>query len=228
MNVDDVTEVEKVYDHLVIDAIFEKQKTLMEKYDPIEEKNGANVPHPPYRIDDVKVQARVKDLAWRITEEISEAIEFEEDLDFSNWKNRWKDDHEIRHFFEEMADALHFLTELSIVTDLDMVIITDTYDQLVVNGNVEDCSKSGPNHLALRIWCMGVIRKLGLACNCLKNKYWKNTHMATDDEKFKDLLYGVWREYLLLMANLGVGPQELYSLYFKKNQVNQFRIRSNY
>jgi hypothetical protein len=47
----------------------------MEKYDPIEEKNlSHHIPHGVFNLDDPQSQQRFKDFAWRVTEELGEAM----------------------------------------------------------------------------------------------------------------------------------------------------------
>lgn len=93
-------------------TIFAGQRQLMEKYDGIERRNGAIVVEPEFfgEVDDRKVQMRLKDLAWRVTEELSEAT--------NTLKNKpWKDTFvatDVPHFQEEVADALHFFVEFLI------------------------------------------------------------------------------------------------------------------
>ena len=56
--------------------IFKRQKELMEKYHDIELKSGLlQTEDCPVNLDDKRGQARIKDFAWRITEEIGEALD---------------------------------------------------------------------------------------------------------------------------------------------------------
>lgn len=105
--------------------IFTAQRELMEKYHPIEEANGGGimVDEIPVEIDDRRGQGRLKELAWRVTEEIAEAM--------GCLKNRpWKStplatDRE--HFYEELADATHFFIELLITAGIGPVELHDLY-----------------------------------------------------------------------------------------------------
>ncbi len=99
MNVTDV-ETPKEIPVDIIGAIFARQKELIEKYHVIEEKNGFNILNGyPLDINDKHAQARLKDFAWRITEEFTEST----------------DAHEFEHRLEEIIDALHFFVELNIL-----------------------------------------------------------------------------------------------------------------
>lgn len=66
------------------------------------------------------------------------------------------------------------------------------------------------------------------ADNCLRNKAWKTTHVATDEAHFREELIDGFHFYVQLFLELGMTAEDVYRLYCKKNQVNQFRQRSNY
>lgn len=115
MNIHDVEKkLPKVPD--MLEAMFKWQDELMRKYYDIEEKAGLlQTEDLPVDIDSPAGQARLKDLAWRITEELGEAM--------NCLKNKpWKQTHmptDIDHFYEELSDFLHFSLELFITAGLD-------------------------------------------------------------------------------------------------------------
>lgn len=95
----------------MLETIFRRQEELIEKYEPIEERNlGHPVPRGVYNLDDPACQQRIKDFCWRITEELGEAA--------NCLKNKpWKLTHQAtdkEHFLEELMDAFHFTMELLI------------------------------------------------------------------------------------------------------------------
>ena len=73
MNVKDVSkETDKPKDKLI--AIFEKQKSLMEKYHVIEEEQGVGyglIKGRKFDIDDIYSQELLKNFAWRVDEELT-------------------------------------------------------------------------------------------------------------------------------------------------------------
>ena len=98
-------------DQDLLKMIFARQTQLMEKYHAIESKNlGYETPEGVLDLHDGKHQQRLKDFAWRITEEIGEAM--------NTLKNKpWKQTHMITdevHYREELVDAVHFMVELLI------------------------------------------------------------------------------------------------------------------
>jgi dimeric dUTPase (all-alpha-NTP-PPase superfamily) len=210
--------------------IFTKQRLLMEKYEEIEEKNGLlQTKDIPVSLHCRFGQARLKDFAWRITEELAEAREaydiHPELLD---------------HVHEEVADALHFLTELTILAGVTPEQVYNgimsgsstekqedplgTIFYLLTHERVHARKPRRDLHEAMS----RTITSLGLMCNTLKNKVWKNTHMVTDENLFKQHLYYTWENFFILCIAYDIDAARLDDLYFRKNKVNQFRQTSNY
>lgn len=78
----------------------------------------------------------------------------------------------------------------------------------------------------------GITYILNLARNCLKNKPWKQSGVITDENNFRSMIIEAFVAMMVLFRNMLRGKPEwyddLYWLYFKKNQVNHFRIKSKY
>lgn len=93
--------------------IFNRQTELEDKYGPIEVANGH--PEPASRsLDDYARQRYLKEAAYRIVEEISEATNC---LKNKPWKTTpVLTDRE--HYFEEMADAFHFFIRWALKSGL--------------------------------------------------------------------------------------------------------------
>ena len=193
-------------------AIFDRQKELMEKYHDIEFRSGLmQTEDCPVNLDDKRGQARIKDFAWRITEEIGEALDaIGNELDESA----------LLHFHEELVDGLHFLTEMTILTGYDLPEYTTLKDLIE---EVSDRDFYSLNDLVSDHVCY-----LGMMCNCLKNKPWKQSMMKTNKENFYKHLKLVWSNYVAILTSQDLTEEEITDLYLRKSQVNQFRQRSNY
>lgn len=193
-------------------AIFDRQKELMEKYHDIEFKSGLmQTEDCPVNLDDKRGQARIKDFAWRITEEIGEALDAIENESGES---------ALLHFHEELVDGLHFLTEMTILTGYDLPEYT-TLKDLIEEGSYRDC-------YTLNDLVSDHVMYLGMMCNCLKNKPWKQSMMKTNKENFYKHLKLVWSNYIAILTSQDLTEEEITDLYLKKSQVNQFRVRSNY
>ena len=193
-------------------AIFDRQKELMEKYHDIEFKSGLmQTEDCPVNLDDKRGQARIKDFSWRITEEIGEALDAIENESGES---------ALLHFHEELVDGLHFLTEMTILTGYDLPEYT-TLKDLIEEGSYRDC-------YTLNDLVSDHVMYLGMMCNCLKNKPWKQSMMKTNKENFYKHLKLVWSNYIAILTSQDLTEEEITDLYLRKSQVNQFRVRSHY
>lgn len=208
-----------------LQAIFTRQKSLMGKYHDIELKSGLlQTEDCPVNLDDKRGQARIKDFSWRVTEELGEALDARSNKD---------------HYQEELIDGLHFLTELTVLAgkDYDSILPQGTplYDSDHLEDLVENAKEvisrrasQGENGYSLEYWVSKFIENLGMMCNCLKNKPWKQSMMKTDREAFYSRLSEVWVIYITILVVSGMNAQDIADIYLKKSQVNKFRIRSAY
>lgn len=211
-------------------AIFKRQSELMSKYHDIELRSGLlQTEDCPVNLDDKRGQARLKDFAWRVTEEVGEALDSLHSGD--------KD-----HYYEELIDGLHFLAEMSILAgtspeeifkvvferevksdeDILEVFVTCAKQETV---RFEDSCKPGLCDIAFKV--MNLVESLGMTCNCLKNKPWKQSNMVTDRNAFYQNLSITWKVYISLLS-LDLTAEEIVDVYLRKSQVNKFRQRSNY
>lgn len=204
-----------------LEAIFARQKELMSKYHHIEVKSGLlQTPDCPVNLDDRRGQARLKDFAWRTTEELAEALDAREDA---------------LHFQEELVDALHFFTELTILSghepqDISIYHFGKVEDNILenlftkANKYINDYEYQRPISREL----MDFIIELGMMCNTLKNKPWKQSQMITDKGEFRERLMTAWLRFIQILVASGLDANKTCELYLKKSQVNKFRQRTNY
>lgn len=198
----------KEYPQDLLGSIFSYQHELAIKYIPIEQKNGLCLyDQIPADVDNAKAQARIKDMSWRAVEEVAEAYE------------AYEKGEEV-HFLEELADALHFLIEKYLLCGFRPKHPLEWYFKRVGIGI--------PNTDRMDSYVGQFCVACGLTCNCLKNKPWKQSQILTDTEKFKKLLEAEFGQFIMLCSRAGFNPTTLYDMYMRKNQVNQFRQRSNY
>ena len=217
MNINDINEevLIPITHEGVWKEIFDKQMKLAQKYKDIENM-GDLLETTHNNVDTLKGQKWIKDFAWRVTEELAEAWEAWE-LAVAMKKEKdivpEKTNMYMEHFHEELADALHFLVELSIIAGYDSNIVPN------IEGNPFTDENTHP-------W--RTVYYLGLLCNTLKNKPWKQTQMLTDRPKFEEYLKLSWESLLYILYHKMISRESIYLYYFKKNKVNQFRQRSKY
>lgn len=73
-----------------------------------------------------------------------------------------------------------------------------------------------------------VTEELMEAMNCLKNKPWKDSFVGTDVDHFQEELADTLHFFVELLITAGVGPEDIFKMYFRKFAVNQFRQDSRY
>lgn len=212
-------------------AIFNQQRSHMEVYAEIEDENGLlQTPDIPVSLQDKFGQARLKDFAWRITEEIGEAL------------NDLYLDPDSRSYFEELSDVTHFLTEFTILAgfqpsdlipepvDRGVDYLRELFNQAEIEAKYLDLWFT---YNDIAFLTAEFIRELAMLCNMLKNKPWKKSVAQgklkeTDPFKFKKQLINVWGRFILICLTSGIGPQNLYELYFYKSNKNKKRQETGY
>jgi hypothetical protein len=211
----------------IIRTMYARQCELIAKYKDIETRNGFPFLVKDGHLDDKHVQHRIKHNLWCTTEEIAEAFEtLPEDWVIAKWRDLWAEKAELRHFFEELIDAIHFLLEASIAGGFAPRDISVALPSLITPA--QPLIPGDDFNLRLREQAFEIIVQMGLAANCLKNKPWKQTHMPTDDQRFRDHLTQAWKELDTLFGFMDVNRREVWVLYMSKADVNTFRQRSEY
>ena len=108
----------------MLDQIFRKHMDLMMKYHVIEKRNGCLItPYVPVDLHSHLGQHRLKDFAWRITEELGEAMNC---LKNKPWKSTPMQT-DVQHYKEEIADAFHFFVELCILSGISPQDLFEIY-----------------------------------------------------------------------------------------------------
>lgn len=240
VNINDVEGVEiPVDEEYKLEAIFKKQKELVDRYHPIEMASGLRLTEDcPVNLHDPKGQVVIKDYSWRFIEEIGEALEaFNLHPDQPN------------HCQEELSDALHFLTELTIHAGFNpgflfenkcglgnnyrLELLFSDAENLIMSDNklpvfLGSFRRRQVSYTNLLVLSGATLEAMGKTCNTLKNKPWKQTHMLTDLKRFEECLKETWLRFIGLCLVAGIDSDMLFNLYMGKNAVNQFRIRSKY
>lgn len=201
-----------------ISLLFDRQSELMYKYRDIE-----GFPSIPLVIQTREGQKVIKDFLWRVTEELAEAAEVfigKEEVDRSS--------EDFIHLFEEVIDGLHFITELTLLCGYTKEEIVSYLSNRGTMASFYTASRS-PNVISgyYMQWAWDVVVSLGMLGNTCKNKPWKQTHVPTDEAKFKELLFDGFHRYMKLLGFLGDFSLCI-QYYLSKADVNTFRIRSQY
>jgi len=206
------------------------QTELMEKYHEIEGKLRLTQ-DCPVDLNDSRGQLLLKDFAWRATEEVAEALSAMRDH---------QDPDSLLHAQEEIADALHFLLEmflLSVSGDSNELSYFDPPEGYVYKGDrltqlyKQAVYQSGPvpmHFVDIETETLEFIRQLGMVCHTLKNKPWKQTQMLTDKGEYHRRMHGVLVQFCRMAHTFQMDDEALFQMYHRKSEVNKFRQRSAY
>lgn len=199
-----------------LEDIFNAQRALMERFLIIEAEGGFAIPpRIPVNLHDRHDQLRLKELAWRVTEEIGETV-----MEMTSRTGPSTD--RVR---EEMSDVLHFLVELFIMAGIEVeefpLRSSDRLDELYRSAQAEIMDRQelpyASEQLALVVW------GLTDAMHELKNRPWKRTHVNTNVIEFRNKLQRVMDSFILACYLCGITAQLLSDLYFRKHEVNRQR-----
>lgn len=204
--------------------MWDRQYNVYLKYKQIEK-----MPENFGSIQTRETQRWVKDFINRVNEEVAESYESIRDpnmqvlvkKEIRNEEGEFQVIEYDIHRSEELADALHFYLEMLIIIGKTPEWLIKTFEEYVQRGRrvyVDD--------IILNYW--EVSYQLGMLGNCLKLKPWKQDEVLTDLDKVDHQLKEVFFALLDVFAANGNDHNDIYDLYTRKNQVNQFRQKSGY
>lgn len=207
----------------MIPAMFGEQLRLIQKFKAIELVNGHVIPEGQCSLQDIAIQEKLRHLAWCITEEIAEAIHAlnEPGVNLLYWRTECTEATEA--FFEEMADIMHFLIELTIFSGIEPELVENwfkVHDTLEVSrGAVMDKAEicDGLGQVPIR---------LGLAMNELKFKVWKQNPKPSNEAEYYLKIARVWELMGLIWRRLGCSMTDVYNFYMHKQEINTRRTES--
>lgn len=182
------------------EEIYALQGELQLMYRPYFKERIAN-----FDINTLEDQELFKKLCWQTVEELTEAMEA-------------KDKNEKDHVLEELIDAFNFMLELYQLYGMAPDFAwghTYGFRKDIADENFEE------NILEL-------IKTIGLAANCLKNREWRQSQYMVDLVVFEERLWNIWAMFVMLFGSIGVTEDKVRELWSLKYQVNLFRIKSKY
>lgn len=283
-----------------LESIYSMQEELLDDYIKIE-----GLPQYPINVNTKKSQIILKDFTSRIIEELAESYESLVLIDSLSKENRlWFPitDSNLKQFVqclnhlqnasEEISDAMHFMMELLIYTNiraedinsyidkwvdknigtgvLNVMNTNNIIDKAMVLGNIlllrdnqmtdideknivdlfkkyndlledgvsipkydEQLLKCGSLYNTLLyedykklLW--DITYHLNISRNFLKNKPWKQSQMMTNEVAYQEEIVKSFILFMGTICKMGIDCDNLYYIYFKKNKVNKFRIKSKY
>lgn len=183
--------------------IFRRQFELMEKFEEIEQQNqlleikGVVGKH----LEVPEAQAKLRRLAWAITEEVTEAL----DLGFCGMQEPYR---------EEVADAFHYLVEMMVIVEAAQPV-----------QNLEDAfTGTNPRMSPAEHW-MAFLIQLGRTMNLLKNRPHKQAKKfkPVNREQFIGRLQDTFFAFIMACEASGITANELNGSYMTKASENEKR-----
>lgn len=186
--------------------IFKRHHELMIEFESVEEKNGLLLHNSiPVDLNSKKGQASIRTTAWRITEEVCEAIQADYRLDRPAFR-------------EEVADILSFLIELMILCGITAEEVSESIsgyrlsDMTVIESDKDNA------------W-LDFILELGVTMNLLKNKPWSlRDRPLRATESFHKGMLRVFRRFIQAAKNNKISVEDLMESYIAKNLINHDRL----
>lgn len=207
---------EKECNGSVLKAIFDETKRLNSRYQEfVTDLKGLKI---PINIDTFEGQKVMKHfLETCVVEELMEMREAIVEGD------------RIEHVYEEVGDSLNFLMTAYVIYGWDEKKFKTLEE---IYGNRIDVDIKDVKNLSLKYidkCLIDIIYQLGITCNKLKIRPWKKSQYLTDvivfEERFEKLFYDF---FSLIFDPLYITPTQLWSIFSRKNQCNQFRINTGY
>lgn len=194
-----------------LSEIFERQRVLAGSFHHIERTNGV-WDESTLEVDllTLKGQERMRSLAWRVIEELAEALSEREQLSKAH---------------EELVDVGHYLIELMICANVWPTNISrhtpaiaplDTLDSLFA---IKSYTNPSIDHAVSNF-----VTDLGIAMHQLKSKPHKLHPGPTDPALFQKALIVAFLSYVAVLVSTRISAGDFYDGYHKKNKVNHQRI----
>jgi hypothetical protein len=208
-------------DHLA--EIFQEQEKLLRSLAPIYEHNEFfNKNKFPLSIDGRHSQEEFRLLAWRITEEVYEALqEWDRGMDRDEDKYR-----------EEVADVMHFFAELAIICGLSSTEVATGGEAglLLPGADYLELSFQRVQLYPLRMepreaWGMFLTTVANLMME-FRQRPWRTDERLTDPAEMRKKFALAWFSFCTSCAITGVSARILHWHYFKKHRINEERRKS--
>lgn len=203
-----------------LDEIFIAQNRLMHSLKPIYEHNGfTKKDRFPFSLDSRDSQEEFRLLAWRITEEVHEAIQ-EFNID------------EVDKYREEVADVMHFFAELAIVCGFSSTQVATGGDAslLLEGADYLELSFQRVQLYPLKLsmneaWGMflTVIAQLMME---FRQRPWRTDERPTDPDELLKKFTFAWFAFCTACACTGISARILYHHYFLKQKTNHDRRKA--
>ena len=194
------------------DELYERAKEQFIKYETLE--GIENWDEYDFSIDCSVDQMKFKDmLQIRFIEELTEAsISIPEPEE---------------HFWEEIGDALNFFLSAYVMLGVDFKKLPDP-DKILKKYKLGHKKTKIDTLYNFSMKAYPIVEKVGYLCNLLKNRPWRQANFLVSLVDFDERLEELWVTYWKFMNSLCLSPDDVFEMFWKKYQVNLYRIETGY
>ena len=187
-----------------------KQFLLYESLEGIDDWEEYN-----FSIDCSEDQMKFKDiLQIRFVEELTEASVSLEEPD--------------EHFWEEIGDSINFFLSAFTMLGVDFSTLPDPQEYLYSDEISDNKVMEKPSYEKFSLSVYPVIEGVGYLCNLLKNRPWAQSNYLVSLLDFDERLLLLWKSFWIFLGGMKIQPKDVFELFWRKYQVNLFRINTGY
>lgn len=212
----------------LLEEIFQRQRDYLPTLNPAYLSHGNNFAwhtRPfPWDLNDRLAQEGFRLLAWRCTEEVTEAV----NVYWLSLDERlfWESAAAQEAFQEEVSDILHFFVELCLATDVKVADLTWPVGHEHIKDKLArvfaHCGE-GRNDTLPNRWYF-FVHKLGLAMHCLRQRPWRTDNRETNTSAFKFAMGAAFMTFISACKRSGMNAASLHSAFFAKCKINDKRV----
>lgn len=131
------------------------------------------------------------------------------------------------HFWEEIGDALNFFLSAYTMLGIDFKSLPSP-ERILVNYKyaIKKNRILYKDEYSLHVY--PIIEKVGYLCNLLKNRPWAQSNFLVSMIDFNERLEDLWVEFWRFFDYMRISPEDVFEMFWKKYQVNIYRIETGY
>lgn len=187
--------------------------------------------------DDLYKYAKKQFLEYEKIEGINDWKEYSFSIDCSQDQMKFKDMLQIRcieelteathtldneeHFYEEVTDSLNFFLSSYIMLDVNFNDFEDP--STLLSGDKTIFTED-----EIKLSFYNIVDDIGDLCNLLKNRPWSQSNYLVSMYDFNIRLKKLWDTYWKVISDLGLRPNDIFTMFEKKYEVNKWRIKTGY
>lgn len=132
------------------------------------------------------------------------------------------------HFWEEIGDAINFFLSAFVMVGVDFKSLKNPEELLYSDKEITHGIMKKPTYKKFSKEVYPTIESVGYLCNLLKNRPWAQSNYLVSLLDFDERLNRLWNNFWIFLGNMQIQPEDVFELFWRKYQVNLFRIKTGY